>query len=151
GADTHQFWLLEMDRRRLAAHAFCDGDHVASAAPARLLARPTALPLAAAGLGHGRVEPATLDAPCRAPPCPLAGALRRPAHPDGRQLRPAAPLVGARRRLEGKKGVSSALWVALAFFSGALPFSVWIGALALGQDIQEVGDGNPGSWNVMRA
>lgn len=43
------------------------------------------------------------------------------------------------------------LWVALAFFSGALPFSVWIGALALGQDIQEVGDGNPGSWNVMRA
>jgi glycerol-3-phosphate acyltransferase PlsY len=43
------------------------------------------------------------------------------------------------------------LWVALAFLSGALPLSVWLGRLALGLDIRRYGDGNPGAANVYRA
>jgi glycerol-3-phosphate acyltransferase PlsY len=43
------------------------------------------------------------------------------------------------------------LWFALAFLSGSLPFSVWIGRLALGADIRTVGDANPGATNVLRA
>jgi glycerol-3-phosphate acyltransferase PlsY len=39
----------------------------------------------------------------------------------------------------------------LAFMAGALPFSYWLGRLALGRDIRLVGDGNPGATNVMRA
>lgn len=42
------------------------------------------------------------------------------------------------------------LWVIIAFFSGSLPLSVWIGRLA-GQDIRQHGDGNPGATNVLRA
>jgi len=42
-------------------------------------------------------------------------------------------------------------WFALAFLSGSLPFSVWVGKLALGQDIRRYGDGNPGMTNVLRA
>ncbi len=45
--------------------------------------------------------------------------------------------------------MTNIFWVCLTFLVGALPFSVWVGKLALGQDIQQVGDGNPGSWNVM--
>lgn len=43
------------------------------------------------------------------------------------------------------------LWTAIAFFSGAIPFSVLIGWYVLGQDIRTVGDGNPGATNVLRA
>jgi glycerol-3-phosphate acyltransferase PlsY len=39
----------------------------------------------------------------------------------------------------------------VAFLSGALPFSVWIGLLALGKDIRQYGDHNPGTTNVFRA
>jgi glycerol-3-phosphate acyltransferase PlsY len=43
------------------------------------------------------------------------------------------------------------LWFILAFLSGSLPFSVWVGKIALGKDIQQYGDKNPGSANVFRA
>lgn len=43
------------------------------------------------------------------------------------------------------------LWMAVAFLCGSLPFSVWVGRLALGQDIRGYGDGNPGATNVLRA
>ncbi len=43
------------------------------------------------------------------------------------------------------------IWTLAAFISGSLPFSVWIGRLALGRDIRQVGDGNPGATNVLRA
>ncbi|GAB4163079.1 MAG: glycerol-3-phosphate acyltransferase [Candidatus Promineifilaceae bacterium] len=39
----------------------------------------------------------------------------------------------------------------LSFFSGAVPFSVWIGRLALKTDIRQQGDGNPGATNVLRS
>lgn len=47
--------------------------------------------------------------------------------------------------------LSLVFFVALAFLSGALPLSVYIGRLALGVDIRQVGDGNPGAANVWRA
>jgi len=43
------------------------------------------------------------------------------------------------------------LWIAVAFVCGSLPFSVWVGRLALGKDIRAYGDGNPGATNVLRA
>lgn len=43
------------------------------------------------------------------------------------------------------------LWIAIGFVAGSLPFSVWIGRLALGRDIRAVGDQNPGAANVYRA
>lgn len=43
------------------------------------------------------------------------------------------------------------LWAVLAFFAGALPFSVWVGRLTLGSDIRTFGDSNPGATNVLRA
>jgi glycerol-3-phosphate acyltransferase PlsY len=43
------------------------------------------------------------------------------------------------------------LWFLYAFISGALPLSVWLGRLALGVDIRQYGDGNPGAANVWRA
>jgi len=43
------------------------------------------------------------------------------------------------------------LWVIVAYASGALPLSVWLGRLALRTDIRQVGDGNPGAANVWRA
>jgi glycerol-3-phosphate acyltransferase PlsY len=42
-------------------------------------------------------------------------------------------------------------WYVVSFQSGALPFSVWIGRLALGRDIRAYGDHNPGMTNVFRA
>jgi len=45
----------------------------------------------------------------------------------------------------------SVLWVALAFFSGALPFSIWVGNRFLHTDIRDYGDANPGATNVARA
>ena len=43
------------------------------------------------------------------------------------------------------------LWALIGFFSGALPFSVWVAKMALGKDIRHYGDGNPGAFNVFRA
>jgi acyl phosphate:glycerol-3-phosphate acyltransferase len=42
-------------------------------------------------------------------------------------------------------------WIPIAFLSGSLPFSVWIGRLVLRQDIRGYGDQNPGATNVLRA
>lgn len=42
-------------------------------------------------------------------------------------------------------------WFLFAFFCGAIPFSVIVGRVALGKDIRQYGDGNPGAFNVMRA
>jgi glycerol-3-phosphate acyltransferase PlsY len=47
--------------------------------------------------------------------------------------------------------VNAWLWAAAGFLAGALPFSVWVGRLALGTDIRQYGDGNPGAFNVFRA
>jgi acyl-phosphate glycerol 3-phosphate acyltransferase len=43
------------------------------------------------------------------------------------------------------------LWTILAFLSGAIPFSLLLGKLALKTDIRRYGDGNPGATNVLRA
>jgi acyl phosphate:glycerol-3-phosphate acyltransferase len=43
------------------------------------------------------------------------------------------------------------LWIPIAFLSGSLPFSVWLGRLTLRQDIRGYGDRNPGATNVLRA
>jgi acyl phosphate:glycerol-3-phosphate acyltransferase len=43
------------------------------------------------------------------------------------------------------------VWVIAAFVSGSLPFSVWVGRLALRSDIRRFGDGNPGAANVLRS
>jgi glycerol-3-phosphate acyltransferase PlsY len=42
-------------------------------------------------------------------------------------------------------------WTLFGFFLGSLPFSVWIGNLALQKDITKEGDHNPGATNVLRA
>lgn len=42
------------------------------------------------------------------------------------------------------------LWTGIGFFSGAIPYSLLIGFLAK-VDIRQVGDGNPGASNVIRA
>ena len=43
------------------------------------------------------------------------------------------------------------LWTVIGFFAGSLPFSVWIGRVALKKDITTYGDANPGATNVLRA
>lgn len=43
------------------------------------------------------------------------------------------------------------LWTLLSFLSGAIPFSLLVGHLALHTDIRHVGDGNPGATNVLRS
>jgi acyl phosphate:glycerol-3-phosphate acyltransferase len=43
------------------------------------------------------------------------------------------------------------LWIPIAFLSGSLPFSIWLGRLALRRDIRDYGDRNPGATNVLRA
>lgn len=42
-------------------------------------------------------------------------------------------------------------WISLAFLSGSLPISPWLGRWVLGRDIRRYGDGNPGSTNVFKA
>lgn len=42
-------------------------------------------------------------------------------------------------------------WILLSFLAGSLPFSFWIGRLAMQEDIRQYGDGNPGAFNVFRA
>lgn len=52
---------------------------------------------------------------------------------------------------------SSSPWAAVAlawsvaFLSGSLPFSLWLGRLVTKRDVREVGDGNPGATNAFRA
>ena len=43
------------------------------------------------------------------------------------------------------------VWTAIGFVAGSLPFSVWIGRVALKKDITQFGDANPGATNVLRA
>jgi len=43
------------------------------------------------------------------------------------------------------------LWTAIGLFLGSLPFSYWLGRLALRRDIRNYGDGNPGAANAWRA
>jgi acyl phosphate:glycerol-3-phosphate acyltransferase len=43
------------------------------------------------------------------------------------------------------------LLTVFGFFLGSLPFSYWIARYAMGKDIRQVGDGNPGATNVLRA
>jgi len=47
--------------------------------------------------------------------------------------------------------MNTLLWTLLAFALGSLPFSVWVGQLALRVDIRRYGDHNPGASNVLRA
>jgi len=47
--------------------------------------------------------------------------------------------------------MSWVLWSVVGFLLGAMPFSVWIGKLALHKDIRNYGDRNPGATNVLRA
>jgi len=43
------------------------------------------------------------------------------------------------------------LWTLIAFASGSLMFSHWIGLVVLKKDIRTVGNGNPGAVNLWRA
>lgn len=47
--------------------------------------------------------------------------------------------------------MTTLLWITFAFFCGSLPFSVWLGKIALRKDIRQFGDANPGAANVFRA
>jgi acyl phosphate:glycerol-3-phosphate acyltransferase len=51
----------------------------------------------------------------------------------------------------GNPVLASLAWILLSFISGSLPFSVWLGKMAMGRDVRQVGDGNPGATNVFRA
>ena len=42
------------------------------------------------------------------------------------------------------------LWLGVAYVSGALPFSVWLGRKLAGIDVMSSGDRNPGATNAMR-
>ncbi len=41
--------------------------------------------------------------------------------------------------------------ILISFISGALPFSVWLAKIFMGQNVRQYGDGNPGATNVFRA
>lgn len=43
------------------------------------------------------------------------------------------------------------LWMVIGFISGSLMLAYWVGRLALRRDVREVGDGNPGATNVIKA
>lgn len=47
--------------------------------------------------------------------------------------------------------IETLFFVFAGFLLGSLPFSVWIGRWFLGKDIRAYGDGNPGTFNVIRA
>lgn len=47
--------------------------------------------------------------------------------------------------------LEEAIFVGIAFLVGSLPFSLWVGFVGPGVDIREYGDGNPGTFNVIRA
>ncbi len=47
--------------------------------------------------------------------------------------------------------MTTLIWFLIAFMCGALPFSVWVGRLALCTEIRNYGDHNPGATNVIRA
>jgi len=47
--------------------------------------------------------------------------------------------------------MTNIIWILAAFLAGSLPFSVWLGRLALGTEIRRYGDHNPGATNVGRA
>lgn len=47
--------------------------------------------------------------------------------------------------------MNAIIWTVIGFFLGAIPFSVILGRLLFGRDIRQVGDGNPGGTNVLRA
>ena len=47
--------------------------------------------------------------------------------------------------------ITTFIWFIIGFVYGALPFSVWVGRLALRTDIRTYGDHNPGATNVIRA
>jgi acyl-phosphate glycerol 3-phosphate acyltransferase len=60
-------------------------------------------------------------------------------------------LLWAVHPAEVAEGLPPLLWTVAAFLSGAIPFSLLVGKLALGTDIRRYGDGNPGATNVLRA
>jgi acyl-phosphate glycerol 3-phosphate acyltransferase len=64
-------------------------------------------------------------------------------------LRPDLPLAPISDR--AAQVLRTLLWTILAFLSGAIPFSLLVGKLALRTDIRRYGDGNPGATNVLRA
>ncbi|HUN23495.1 MAG TPA: glycerol-3-phosphate acyltransferase [Anaerolineales bacterium] len=43
------------------------------------------------------------------------------------------------------------LFVLLAFFCGSLPLALWLGKIFVRRDIRQVGDGNPGATNLLKA
>lgn len=43
------------------------------------------------------------------------------------------------------------IWILISFLCGALPFSVWLPKIFLGEDVRQYGDGNPGATNAFRA
>jgi glycerol-3-phosphate acyltransferase PlsY len=47
--------------------------------------------------------------------------------------------------------MTALFWTLLGFWLGAIPFSVWLGRLALRAEIRHYGDGNPGATNAWRA
>ncbi len=53
--------------------------------------------------------------------------------------------------VQGKKILNVLAWTVIAFLSGSIPFSVFVGRLAANVDIRYYGDHNPGATNVLRA
>ncbi len=47
--------------------------------------------------------------------------------------------------------MSTVLWSLLAFVSGCIPCSVWLGRLLCARDVRQFGDGNPGGVNAWKA
>ncbi|MBK8022399.1 MAG: glycerol-3-phosphate acyltransferase [Chloroflexi bacterium] len=43
------------------------------------------------------------------------------------------------------------IWTVIGFAAGSLMLAYWIGLLALRRDVRDVGDGNPGATNVLKA